>query len=290
MSGSLKEIGIEIHSHLRDSGPMAVGVSGPYLARLLGGWRASGPAYVSLARALRLLVLAGRLPLRTRLPGERELAEALGVSRTTASAAYAELRAEGYLASRRGSGSWTRLPADRPAAAAPAPPGPELIDLTTAAGAAPEALHAALAAATAELPRHLPAHGYHEAGLPELRAAIAERYTRRGVRTTPDQIVVTAGALHGLNLVLRAFAAPGDRALVDHPTYPAALDALRATGVRPVPVPLTRDGWDVELLEATLRQAAPRLAYVVPDHHNPTGLSLPADARERLVALARATR
>ena len=67
------------------------GLSGPHLARLLGSWRSSGPAYASLARALRLLVLDGRLPLRTRLPGERELAEALGVSRTTATAAYAAL-------------------------------------------------------------------------------------------------------------------------------------------------------------------------------------------------------
>ncbi len=269
---------------------MSVGVSGPYLARVLGSWRAAGPAYVALARALRLLILDGRLPLRTRLPGERELAEALGVSRTTASAAYAELRAEGFLASRRGSGSWTRLPADRPATLVPAPPGEELIDLSTASGAAPEALHAALAAAIAELPRHLPAPGYHEAGLPALRAAVAERYTRRGAPTTPDQILVTAGALHGLNLVLRAFAAPGDRALVDHPTYPAALDALRATGVRAVPVPLTPTGWDLELLEATLRQASPRLAYLVADHHNPTGLSLSAAGRERVVALAAATR
>src|SRR5690349_9206123 len=291
MAGRLTQSGIEIHSHLRDSGPMAVAVSGPYLARLLGGWRSSGPAYLALAAALRLLVLDGRLPLRTRLPGERELADALGVSRTTASAAYAELRAEGYLASRRGSGSWTRLPADRPAAAAPAPPGPELIDLTTAAGAAPEgALHAALAAATAELPRHLPAPGYYEAGLPELRAVVAQRYTRRGVPTSPEQVFITAGALHGFALLLRTLAAPGDRVLTDHPSYPAALDALRAAGARPAPVPLGPAGWDMELLEATLRQAAPRLAYVIADHHNPTGLSLPAADRERLVALARATR
>jgi DNA-binding transcriptional MocR family regulator len=270
---------------------MAVAVSGPYLARLLGGWRASGPAYVALARALRLLVLDGRLPLRTRLPGERELAEALGVSRTTASAAYAELRAEGYLASRRGSGSWTRLPADRPSAAVPAPPGPELIDLTTAASAAPEgALHAALAVATAELPRHLPAPGYYEAGLPSLRAAIAERYARRGVPTAPEQVFVTSGALHGFTLLLRTLAASGDRVLTDHPSYPAALDAIRAAGARPAPVPLGPAGWDMELLEATLRQAAPRLAYLIADNHNPTGLSLPAADRERLVALARATR
>src|SRR3954465_15170175 len=112
---------------------MSVAVSGPYLARLLGSWRASGPAYVALARALRLLVLDGGLPLRTRLPGERGLAGALGVTRTTATAAYGELRAEGFLASRRGSGSWTRLPADRPAAAVPAPPREALIGLSTPA-------------------------------------------------------------------------------------------------------------------------------------------------------------
>ena len=58
-------------------------------------------------------MLDGRLPLRTRLPGERELAEALGVSRTTATAAYAALRDEGFLASRRGAGSWTQLPGGR---------------------------------------------------------------------------------------------------------------------------------------------------------------------------------
>src|SRR3954468_22045085 len=92
-------------------------VSGPYIARLLGSWRASGPAYASLARALRLLVLDGRLPLRTRLPGERELADALGVSRTTATAAYAALREEGFLASRRGARRWTQ-PAPAPRAAA----------------------------------------------------------------------------------------------------------------------------------------------------------------------------
>src|SRR3954447_13579223 len=128
---------------------MSVAVSGPYIARLLGSWRASGPAYASLARALRLLVLDGRLPLRTRLPGERELADALGVSRTTATAAYAALREEGFLASRRGSGSWTQLPADAGEAEQPAAGGEGVIDLSLAACSAPEgALYAALSAAT----------------------------------------------------------------------------------------------------------------------------------------------
>src|SRR4051812_10269639 len=118
-------------------------LSGPHCARLLGEWRSSGPAYASLARAIRLLILDGRLPLRTRVPGERELADALGVSRTPAPAASAALRGGGFLASRRGSGSWTRLPADPGATALPSAVGEDVIDLSCAASAAPEgALHA----------------------------------------------------------------------------------------------------------------------------------------------------
>jgi len=266
------------------------GLSGPHLARLLGAWRSSGPAYAALARALRLLVLDGRLPLRSRLPGERELAEALGVSRTTATAAYAALREEGFLASRRGSGSWTQLPADAGVAPAPGPAGDGVIDLSCAATAAPEGiLHAALATATAELPRHLPGPGYDAAGLPVLRAAIAEHLTSRGAPTTPDQVLVTAGALHALTLLLRVLSGPGDRVLVEHPSYPAALDAIRAIGARPVPVPMLPDGWDLEMLAASLRQAAPSLAYVIADNQNPTGFTMPAAEREQLVALARTT-
>jgi DNA-binding transcriptional MocR family regulator len=268
-------------------------LSGPHLARLLGTWRSARPGYVALAAAIRLLVLDGRLPLRTRLPGERELAAALGVSRTTAAAAYAALRDEGFLTSRRGAGSWVSLPADRRAtpAGVETPPGPDVIDLSAAATAAPEgALHRALAAATAELPRHLPGTGYDAVGLPALRDAIAARLTARGAPTAPEQVLVTAGAQHAFALLLRVLAGPGDRVLVDHPTYPNALEAVRAAGARPVPVALGRDGWDLAMLEATLRQAAPRLAYVIADHHNPTGLTLAADDRERAVALARATR
>lgn len=267
------------------------GLSGPHLARLLGEWRSGGAAYAALARAIRLLVLDGRLPLRTRLPGERELAEALGVSRTTATAAYSALREEGFLASRRGSGSWTRLPADPGLAAAPAPVGDDVIDLSCAATAAPEGdLHRALAAATAELPRHLPGPGYDPAGLPVLREAIAAHLTRLGEPTTPDQVLVTAGALHALTLLLRVLSGPGDRVLVEHPTYAAALDAVRASGARPVPVPMLDGGWDLEMFAATIRQAAPGLAYVIADHQNPTGLSMSQGDRERLVSLARATR
>ncbi|MYV56372.1 winged helix-turn-helix domain-containing protein, partial [Streptomyces sp. SID3212] len=72
------------------------------------------PAYRALAEGIRLLVLEGRVPVAARLPAERELAVALSVSRTTVAAAYEALRAEGFLESRRGAGSWTAVPAGSP--------------------------------------------------------------------------------------------------------------------------------------------------------------------------------
>lgn len=256
-------------------------VNGTHLSRLLGDWatHASGPTYARLAAAMRLLVLDGRLALTTRLPAERELAAALSVSRTTVTAAYDALRGAGYAVSRRGSGTWTTLPPSRcgDTSAAPwapaAPEGTELLDLAHAAPVAPvHALRQAYDAALEQLPRYLPGHGYSLYGLPELRSAVASRFTSRGLPTTPDQVLITSGAQHAFSLVLGLMVSPGDRVLVEHPTYPNALDAARRAGARLVPVALMDDGWDVEALSAALRQTAPRLAYLVPEFHNPTGL------------------
>lgn len=267
-------------------------VNGPRLRSLLGSWQRSGPAYQALADALRGLTRSGTLPLATRLPGEREVAEALGVSRTTVTAAYDLLRDEGFLVSRRGSGTVTTLPADA-ADRAPSRLGTVedgLVDLSAAAPSAPPQLAAACAAALDVLPRHTAGAGYVPLGLPALRAAIAERYTRRGVPTTPDQVLVTTGGQQAIHLLAGAFSGPGDRAVVEHPTYPHAIDAVRAAGARAVPVPVTPHGTDLGLLESTVHQASPRLVYLVPDHHNPTGTSLSAAGRERVRELARRTR
>ena len=87
-------------------------LSATHVRRLLPDLPPVGPAYQSLAASLRALILDGRLPLGTRLPAERELARALGVSRTTTSAAYSLLRGDGYLRSRRGAGSFASFPSD----------------------------------------------------------------------------------------------------------------------------------------------------------------------------------
>lgn len=270
-------------------------------ARLLGDWRPPDGRGLAgaLADRVRLLVLDGRLPLQTRVPAERELAGVLGVSRTTVAAAYDTLRDAAVLHSRRGSGSWTRLPDTPGGVATPSPFFPHgdrsLFDLAHAALPAPtDALRRAATGAVQDLDALLGGHGYDLLGLPALRAAIADRFTHRGLPTSPDQVLVTAGAQSAIGLLLAACTAPGDRVLVEHPTYPNALDAVAARGARAVPVPMgeSHDGtgsWDLDLLAAAVRDAAPRLAYVIPDFQNPTGALLDAAGRERLADLTRRT-
>ena len=247
------------------------------LTRLLGAWRGEsvGPAYRQLADRLRLLILDGRLPLDVVLPGERELAAALEVSRTTVTAALARLRDDGFLDRRQGAGALTRLPrgpGQRGMTSLIAGPISEGgIDMASAAPPAAEVVHGAFAAALSQLPAFLPHHGYAALGLQELRVALAERYTRRGLPTTADEIMVTSGAQHALALLLRLTCGPGDRVVIDHPTYPHAIDAIQRASCLPAPVGLPGEDWDVEGVAAALRQSGPRLAYLIPDFHNPTG-------------------
>ena len=121
------------------------------------------------------------------------------------------LRDRGYLASRRGSGSVVCLPSG-PVPGGPLLPvdgaDPTVIDLTLAAPAAPEGLTEAYEEALEALPHHLPTSGYHPYGLLEVRELVAGRYAERGLATSPDQVILTTGALAGLSVALRALGDP----------------------------------------------------------------------------------
>jgi DNA-binding transcriptional MocR family regulator len=270
---------------------MTTVLQGPQLARLLGRWAAGRgvPDYLALAGAVRGLLADGRLPLGVRLPAERELAAALGVSRTTVTAAYRGLRESGNLTSRRGAGSWTTMPAGaRVGTSGIWTPGgaPDMFDLGCAALPAPPELISAAREALDDLPRYLSGAGYHPSGLIELRTAVAERYAARGLPTSPDQIMVTSGVQHALDLVLRLLVPVGQSVLVESPTYPNALVAIAARRARVLTHGLPDSGWDLDLLLGTLRQNRPRLAYLVPEFQNPTGHLMEPALRERLPAAA----
>ncbi|GAB2474271.1 PLP-dependent aminotransferase family protein [Xylanimonas ulmi] len=265
--------------------------------RLLGAWRAGGPAYAALADALRQSVLAGSLAPHTRLPSEREFAAALGVSRATTTAAYRRLREAGFAVSRTGSGTVAVLPrpatpaASEPGGDAPAPGAETLpddgVDLSQATPPAPPELHGAFARALEALPAYLGRGGYEPFGVPALRAAIADRYTERGAATSPEQILVTTGAQHAIALLAGSLLRPREAVVVQDPTYVHAIEALRRGGARLVGVPCPADAaLDVELFASTLRRSRPRLAYLIPDFHNPTGLTLTAAERQAVRAAA----
>ena len=261
------------------------------LAALLPGLEADhGPRYQALSDRIRSLVADGRLPVGCRLPPERELAMAMRLSRSTVTSAYGRLRDQGWASARQGAGTWTTLPAgpDR-GAWVPAAAEDSVIDMSHAAPPAPPEVAAAFASALDDLPRLLPGHGYHPAGLPELRARVAERYTARGLPTSAEQIVITAGALHAISATLQACLRRGQRLLVEQPSYPSTLDLARTSGLRLTPVALDGDdpGAFVSAAARALAQTSPAAAYVMPDFQNPTGTLLGETER---TGLARALR
>ncbi|MCU1570627.1 MAG: PLP-dependent aminotransferase family protein [Naasia sp.] len=264
---------------------MARSIGAAQLAELLTDWRsAPGAGYRTLADRVRLLAIDGRLPAGSRLPGERDLAERLGASRNTIGAALEELRAAGYVETLRGSGSVIRIPGgsiDSPGSSE------GMLDFATASSPAVPGFQAAAERALPRLPAALGGPGYEFLGIAALREALAARYTARGLHTSPSQILVTSGAQPAIALVARTLLSRGDRAVVESPGYPHAYEALRVVGARLLPIAVHSDtGWDLGEAERLLRRAAPALAYVMPDFHNPTGRSLSEPERARLVRIA----
>ncbi|MBM7462826.1 MocR-like transcription factor YczR [Microbacterium dextranolyticum] len=256
------------------------------LAAALGGWRTREPAYEALADGIRLLCLDNRIAARTALPAERELATAVRVSRTTVAAAYRSLRGSGHIASRRGSGSVTVPQRGREPGRVVAGEGD--IDLQQASPAAWPGLAGLMSEVGADAASLVARAGYDIRGSLALRSAIADRYRRAGVPTTPDEVMVTTGAQSAIHLLAHALMRRGDRALIETPTYPHAAEALRGAGARLVGVPVSAaHGWDMDRATQAFSRAAPVVAYLMPRFQNPTGRSMSFDEEE---ALARAAR
>ncbi|KHK98231.1 MocR family transcriptional regulator [Microbacterium mangrovi] len=254
------------------------------LATMLGIWRLREPAYEALADAVRLLCLDGRIVARTGLPAERELAAELRVSRTTVASAYQSLRESGHIESRRGAGSVT-LPATQRTVDFGSPR--EGIDLQRACPPAWPGLAALAAEVMQNATTFIGQAGYDMIGSENLRTAIADRYTQRGLPTTPDEILVTNGAQAAIHLIAAVMVGRADRVAIETPTYPHAADALRAAGARLVPLPVSSEsGWDLDQAEQVFARTQPTLAYLMPVFQNPTGRSMSLEEREAFVDAA----
>ncbi|MCW2748941.1 MAG: PLP-dependent aminotransferase family protein [Aeromicrobium sp.] len=260
---------------------MAPTISATRLAALLGPFATDGPAYRSLSEGIRLLVVDGRVADSSRLPSERELAAALGVSRTTTTRTYAELRASGLLRSRQGSGSVVHIPfaASSASSLIVTPDDADTIALTYSAPAGPAGLGRAFESAVTKLPGLLATTGYLPDGLPVLRELLAQRYTDRGLPTDPEQIVVTNGALGAVSLLAHTLLSPGQRVVVEGASYPHAHESFASVGGRLSALPIAESPWDPVALASTLRGSTHRAAYLIPDFHNPTAAIMTDDER-----------
>lgn len=125
-----------------------------------------------------------------------------------------------------------------------------------------------------------PTEGYRP-----LREMIVRYVARSGIDVTLDNIMITSGSQQALDLIGKILINPGDRVVVENPTYLGALQAWNAYGAEYVPVPLDDDGMDTSYLEEALR-TGPKFIYALPNFQNPTGCTLSQERRERLIELA----
>lgn len=269
------------------------------------------PIYQQIYEDLREAILTGTLPETTRLPPERALADKLGVNRSTVVHAYRELVSDGLIEQRVGSGSrvarsatttprgtdvpwWVTLPPWR-VGSFPQVLGElaatfhgERISFVQGVPPVEPSPLVELAASFARVsgdPDYVLSYGDSEGHAP-LRESIAARMRARGCTIDAREILVLTGSTQGITLVAQSLAEPGDEIIVEAPTYPGALQIFQIAGLRAIPVAVDDGGMRVDHVEAILRTRRPRFIYTMPALHNPTGVTMNADRRQRLVTLA----
>jgi GntR family transcriptional regulator/MocR family aminotransferase len=248
--------------------------------------RGTGPLRSQLERQLRDAIRTGRLRTGERLPSSRELARELGLSRGLVQECYAQLQAEGYLATQVGSATRVAAQAGAQAvAAAPVTPPPRLVaDFALGVPDLGSFPRDEWVRALRDSCRAAPnaAFGYGDPrGSLALREVLAAYLRRvRAAAADPDRIVICTGFAQGLGLALRALARAGVRQVAfEDPGYSAATtDTAAAAGLSAVPVPVDALGVDVTALAAT----GARAVVLTPAHQWPTGVVL---APERRLAL-----
>lgn len=267
--------------------------------------------------------IRGRIERRSiqpgdRLPSTRQLADLLGVHRSTVALAYQELWALGFIDLRPGARPRARSRMRLPGTGDDGNEG--LLHWPTAASKASTAVMRAyeriqpitsrdkkaiigfktldmdhrlfpvehfrscLSRVTKKKGLSLLGYGDH-AGFPPLREYIAHRLQTHGISVTPGEILITNGSQQGIDMVLRMLAAPGRAVAIESPTYGHILPLLHLAGLKPLEIPVRHDGMDLTALSRRMRDRHPVLVYTMPTFQNPTGVTTNQPHRERLLSI-----
>lgn len=268
--------------------------------------------YAALAADIAQSIRSGVLRPGDKLPSVRSSCAARGVSPSTVFQAYYLLEAQGLIRARERSGYFVTVGGDA------APPEPEIhaaaqstsVDLdvsgrifhilhasfqpgTVGLGSAfPAAPHFPLAKLAQSLARSAqpsapaPLLDDWSAGHAGLRRTIARRYLADGMPLHKDDLVITNGALEGLNLCLSAITRPGGAVVVESPCFYGALQALERLGLQAIEVPThPRDGVDLQALAQAITTHQPQAIWLMSNFHHPLGSLMPDARKQDLVAL-----
>jgi GntR family transcriptional regulator/MocR family aminotransferase len=269
-----------------------------------------GPQYAQLTRAMKYAILDGRIAAGSRLPPTRELARELELSRTTVLSAYEQLRAEGFIDARVGSGSYVSTLKNAPALSSPEeviePPSRYArrarqvqdrriarmhrglrYNLQYGEPSINPALSSAWGRALSRATAYTPLESAGSQGLPALREQICDYLARRrGVLAKPENVVIVSGTQQAFSLTARVLLDEGDTVVLEEPHYFGAYQTLVAHGATVCPVRTDHDG----LVCDELPHIAPPLICVTPSHQFPTGAVLSLQRRLELLRYADAKR
>ncbi|HEX2908208.1 MAG TPA: PLP-dependent aminotransferase family protein [Phototrophicaceae bacterium] len=268
------------------------------------------PIYRQLIRYVRAQIESGELAAGTRLPASRDLAKQLNISRISVVNAYAELRAQGFLSAHAGRGTF--ISGDNQSANAtngntanmaetPTTPDRSIREMMRMArkpgvisfsqGSPPtdffpvrhlrDALNAVLDRDGARALGYEVAEGY----LP-LRTAVRDYVSALGIRCSADQVLITGGSQQAIDLVVQALLSENEVLVTENPTYLGVIDIARARRLQLHGISLDEDGIRLDMLENFILDNHPKLIYVMPTFHNPTGTVMPLHRRRQLLNLA----
>ncbi len=266
--------------------------------------------YRRVEKQIMTLINAEAIRPGDKLPSLRKLSSQLGVSISTISQAYLELEKKGVLASRERSGFFLApralqmpAPASRPRPAMVPTVGTRnhLIQKVLEALGNKDLLPFGVACPAEELLpaktlarllnnslRNNPAQALDYApvtGDPELRRQIALRSLEAGINVTPDEILITSGAMEGLSIALRALTKPGDNVLIQSPSYFCLLQLLENCGLRAIEIPSSTSGIDPQDVKRAIERFTISAAILVPNFNNPDGSLTAADKKREIVEL-----
>lgn len=274
------------------------------------------PVYQQIVEQIKQQILSGELAPGYRLPPERQLAQHLSVNRTTVLSAYRELKAQGLVDSKVGSGTSVLPPQGIPQPEKGVEHAPiwehlfsdysnnlgsdDVSDMLRLANRR-DVISFAAGIASMELRPGGALQGIEEAflsggderallaspveGFHSLREAISGYMRGRGCFCGAQDVMVLSGSQQGIDLTARTLINPGDIVVTEEPSFFPALQSFRAAGARVMGVPMTQKGMDLDALEQLLGRYRPKLIYTMPNYHNPCGITMPLEERIRLLEL-----